>query len=479
MADTSRRYSRLIQWNEIFHHPVFWKGLIVLVILTFTGIASFLLGTDSQGRLLVVAIALPLVILGTVFILNTWEQSALVIILIAAFVPFGLSTGTDSKVMLSMILSAAYVMIWILHMLGVEKRIHFTPSAINRPLFGFVIISVLSLIWSNVFRDPAVRVTPSFPLVQAASTAVMVLLPLSALLVANSIHKEKTLRWMVGLILVVGVLDLGNRFAGLNLPINANGITQMWVIAFAISIFFFMKNIPRKLRVIMLLIAAASILWGFVLHIDWLAGWLPGFIVLGVISFIKSKKLFAFLVVAAVILFVLNANFYDKSINSEQTTSGDTRLAAWSINWQVTSQHILFGTGPGGYAAYYMTYYPTQAMATHSNYIDIFAETGVIGFAFYIWLFGSLVWLGLRLLRRLRGRGDFLEAATVAILAGTIGCIVIMGFGDWLIPFAYTQTIAGFNYEVYSWLFLGALVVIERLTDPAAELAKDALLRID
>jgi hypothetical protein len=30
-------------------------------------------------------------------------------------------------------------------------------------------------------------------------------------------------------------------------------------------------------------------------------------------------------------------------------------------------------------------------------------------------------------------------------------------------PFAYTQTIAGFDYAVYNWLFMGAIVVLERL----------------
>jgi hypothetical protein len=44
-----------------------------------------------------------------------------------------------------------------------------------------------------------------------------------------------------------------------------------------------------------------------------------------------------------------------------------------------------------------------------------------------------------------------------------MGCILIMAFGDWLIPFAYTQSIAGFSYEVYSWIFIGTLPVIDQL----------------
>jgi hypothetical protein len=32
-----------------------------------------------------------------------------------------------------------------------------------------------------------------------------------------------------------------------------------------------------------------------------------------------------------------------------------------------------------------------------------------------------------------------------------------MWLGDWLIPFVYNQTIAGFDHSVYSWLMLAML----------------------
>jgi hypothetical protein len=39
-----------------------------------------------------------------------------------------------------------------------------------------------------------------------------------------------------------------------------------------------------------------------------------------------------------------------------------------------------------------------------------------------------------------------------------------MMFGDWLFPFAYTQTIAGFDYIVPTWLFMGVILVLDRMT---------------
>jgi hypothetical protein len=38
-----------------------------------------------------------------------------------------------------------------------------------------------------------------------------------------------------------------------------------------------------------------------------------------------------------------------------------------------------------------------------------------------------------------------------------------MALGDWLFPFVYTQTIAGFDYAVYSWVFLGATVALSNI----------------
>ncbi len=44
-----------------------------------------------------------------------------------------------------------------------------------------------------------------------------------------------------------------------------------------------------------------------------------------------------------------------------------------------------------------------------------------------------------------------------------------MAFGDWLIPFAYTQSIEGFDYAIYSWLFMGSLLSLKTITAQEAE----------
>lgn len=175
------------------------------------------------------------------------------------------------------------------------------------------------------------------------------------------------------------------------------------------------------------------------------------------------------MLILAVVILSHKDYYLGKVLQNETQESGFTRLAAWKANWGITKDHLIFGTGPAGYAVYYMTYFPTEAMATHSNYIDLVAQTGIVGTIFYLWLFVSLVLVGYRLSMRLKGRGDFVEAMANISLSGTGACIVIMAFGDWLLPFAYTQTIVGFNYAVYNWIFMGVILVLDHMFPPKSK----------
>jgi O-antigen ligase len=270
------------------------------------------------------------------------------------------------------------------------------------------------------------------------------------------------------LMIVGGTIGVASSFMNRSI-VNTGGLMGSWTMALCIGLALFNKRLPIWLRGVLLTIAGLWVLWSFVMNISWVSGWLPGMVAGAVLLFMRDRKIFILSLLLVVGVFVLFQTYYTGRIKEEQSISGDTRVAAWEVNWKVTSEHLLFGTGPGGYAAYYMSYYPSEAMATHNNFIDILAETGLVGMAFWLWFLGALIWQAVRVVRRLRGRGDFYEGLANAILAGIVGCIVIGFFGDWLIPFAYTQTIAGFDYAVYSWIFMGAIVAIDNLVPATVE----------
>ncbi len=412
---------------------------------------------------------LPLVLLALtmfVYFLDRGDSSAPVLILLAAyFLPFRISTGTESTIVDSLVLTIAFVSIWIIQKVIVRDKKWLYPSPVNLPLLGFVGVTIVSLLWSILFRDPHVYVWDSFFLVQIASTVVMVMLPLALLLVANQIENLKQLRWMAGLTISVGIAGLLVDQFGLPIPVNTGGLMSMWIVTISASLAIFQRRLPWSIRLGLFALAGWWIYRGFMLNLQWIAGWLPSFVAICVLSFMRSWR--ALLVVLVILLLLIGPNqeFYlGTFIQQEAEESLFTRLDAWMVNWTVTKEHILLGTGPAGYAAYYMTYDPTRAMATHNNFIDVIAQTGALGLGFLCWMFAALIRIGIRVHRRLRRAGTLEESLANAALAGLAGSIVIMMFGDWLFPFAYTQTIAGFDYIVPTWLFFGIILVLDRLT---------------
>ncbi len=446
-------------------------ALVVLALISATGLAW--VAAYVSPWIAIGLAGMPLLLVAVATAVPRRETYPYIVLFLALFVPLSLPTGRDSRLVLSLVFTGGAFALIPMYALAFRRTLPFKRSPINLPFVAWSASVLASLAWSMAFRDVQVRVWPSFPFVQAASAFVMIMLPFALMLTAHFLNSERQLKMLVALFLFAGVVGLAPRFEVLAIPVNLGGMFNMWVIALAGSLAMFNRKIVIWQRALLAALAGIYMIWGVLLHVSWLAGWLPGVVAFAVLLANRSK--FATLITGVLVVAILAASLssVDQVIADENASSGETRLAAWAANWSITKDHLLFGTGPAGYAAYYMTYLPKSAMATHSNYIDILAETGVVGTLAYLWLWGTLIVTGVRVCHRLRDRGDFLQALANAAFAGAIACVVIMGFGDWLIPFAYTQTIMGFDYTVYNWIFIGTLFVIERLTtQPAAALGR-------
>ncbi len=418
--------------------------------------------------LMAVVALLPLGVAALQFILNRRFLIPLAILATAAFTPIALPTGTGSTLVDSLLVTVMFAALWVLYML-LTRRNELMPSPVNAPFFAFAGLTLWSIGWSTAFRDALVWAPRTFVIVQTASGVVNIMLPGAALLVNNFIHEVRWLKWLTGIMLFAGVVGLIPRYTSYSPPfINVDGLFNMWVMTLACALALFAATLGPWGRAALLALTGAYVVWGLILHISWLAGWLPGMFALGLLVWMRSKKLTVVMAIVVLAIVAYKWDFVSQALESEDSESGGTRLAAWAANWSITKDHLLFGTGPAGYAAYYMSYFAESAMATHSNYVDMLAQNGFVGFAAVLAMFFQFAWTSHKVRQRVRGRGDFVEALANAAFAGTMACILAMGFGDWLFPFAYTQTIAGFDYVVYSWLFMGTTLVLERLTRPVA-----------
>jgi O-antigen ligase len=396
---------------------------------------------------------------------SRFEYGVLAIILTAAFVRFSLPTGTESRIVASLLVTALFIALWLVKMLVKDKRLYLKPSSINVPVLAFLLTTVISYGWGNAFRDPLVVVWSTWPFVQLGGMALMILLPGALLFTANTISEVRWLKLLCWSVVLTGVLALAINFLHLRVYfLNTRGLFSLWFISLTYAQVLFNRKLPFWLRLILLGVVGGWLYIYFITRVTWLSGWLPPLAAIATISLLKSKRLFLIFLILIAIFVGLNWDYYFGTVlAAESAESGGTRLAAWEHNWRVTSKHFLFGTGPAGYAAYYMSYFPGEAMATHSNYIDIVSQTGIVGLLFCLWFFGMLTWTGIKLHLRLRGTGDFSEGFANGTLAGCVGCIIAMGLGDWLFPFVYTQTISGFDYAVYSWVLLGGMVALSNM----------------
>lgn len=447
-----------------------WLRWVIVGGVFLIAIAIGFLASHFKPLYITVASFLPLLALVGIAILRKFELFPVIILGTALFVPITLPTGTGSRLAISMLVVILLFGLWVLRSMTVERRFSIRPSPVNFPLLAFFGVVAFSVFWSILFRDPFVFVPDTFSIVQIAAALVMIFLPVALLMVGNFIESIYQLKIMAVMMIAAGVIGFIKNLTGRPIPVDTRGMFTLWVVGLAFGFAIFIKNMHWALRTFLFTLVALWIWLNFVINISWVAGWLPGLVALAILTWIRSKKMSILLLLIVASLFIHDSDYYlGKVLQNETQESGLTRLAAWKANWGITREHLIFGTGPAGYAVYYMTYFPTDAMATHSNYVDLVAQTGIVGTVFCLWFFGSLAAMGIRLSKRLRGRGDFVEALANISLAGTFACIVIMAFGDWLFPFAYTQTIVGFNYALYNWLFMGAILVLDRLFPPSME----------
>jgi O-antigen ligase len=451
----------------IFLHnkrQVFLNWAIILSL--FAAVLAVVYIGATRDTLLTWIMAGTLGILGGIILvrLSRFEFGIIVLMLTAALVNFfSLPTGRESRVVVSMLVALALVGLWLLQVMISKQKISIRPSPINKPLFLFIIISVVAYVWSMAMRDPLLLVWESFPFVQLAALTVNILLPLVGLMVANKVKELRWLKTFAWIMIILGVFVVISNL--LNLPVErlyrsgSRGLFSTWVVSMALAMGLFNEQLNQKIRGGLLVLVLIWTYYSVFTQGHWLSGWLPFMVAGAVITWNRSKQLFALGLAVVLIVAALRFDTFYERIYVHNVEDGSAQRAElWTPNIELVSRHPIFGTGPAGYAIYYMTYHPHNARSTHNNYFDVLAQTGVVGFAVFIWLFGTFIAMGNRLRKKLKGQRNFKEAFANATFAGVIAAMVAMMLGDWILPFAYNQTITGFDNAVFSWIFLGSMV---------------------
>jgi hypothetical protein len=192
----------------------------------------------------------------------------------------------------------------------------------------------------------------------------------------------------------------------------------------------------------------------------WKSGWVPPLAAVATIVFLRYWRRLLPLAPIGIVLAYFVAT---SSIGTDQYSWG-TRLDAWLIVTEIAKASPLFGLGFANYYWYTPIFrirgYAVQ-FNSHSQYIDLLAETGIIGLIVFFWFFWEVARLGLSLLERVPE--GFARAYVYGALGGLAGTLLAGFLVDWVLPFVYNIGLTGFRASVLGWLFLGGLVSLERM----------------
>jgi|GEM_PF-955827 len=159
--------------------------------------------------------------------------------------------------------------------------------------------------------------------------------------------------------------------------------------------------------------------------------------VLAVLWFLKPRvaaisRLLVATALAAAIVFSLQSPFASEGrVQDVDDFTSTSRLALWGTAGAMFLHHPVLGVGYGNYRSLYNDYLPGVApneLDTHNLYLQLLAETGIIGFAAFFFLIGSFVRIAVKLARnadpwcRLLGIG----------LGGALAATLIHGLVDFL-----------------------------------------------
>ena len=440
--------------------------LLIIGVLLLSALTPFRI---SQLLVIALVAALAALGMGRVF-LGTPRFGLIALIITAVIIP---SPPLPGGLNIAVLLLGGLVGLWLLGMVIRQRSLRLYNSRPVKALLIFVGVVILAFIVGQVAWYPTVQHAPLET--QLGGLAIFVLAAGAFLLTAHQVHDLRWLELMVWVFLGLGALFIaGWLIPGID-PLTdalyqrgatANSIFWVWLTALAMSQALFNNTLKWPWRVLLWVLVLATLYVAFVINGEWKSGYLPAFVVVTVLVAVRSWKAAFVLVLAAPVLAIILSS---QAISSDEY-SYSTRVDALLIVLNIVKANPILGFGPANYY-WYTPLFPIRGyyvqFNSHNQYIDILAQTGVIGLATLFWFFGELGALGWRLYRRVPS--GFAKAYLCGALAGLVGTVAAGVLVDWFFPFVYNIGLNGFRGSIIGWLFLGGIVSIERLVHQQAQ----------
>lgn len=457
------------------------SGVLVAVVVVLLAAALGYLASVRVLALLAAAAA-------GVVLLRQPVLGLMGLITVALFVPVEFNTGTAVPVNPTVLVVPALLAVWAVFMLR-RGEVSLVPSRTTWPLIFFVVAALFSLLIGRVTWAANVPRPAGFLLVQMAQWAIFALSAGAFLLAGNLIREEVWLRRLTffflgvgGLVAVFYALPQLTEFVG-RFTTAAFFRAPFWLLLATLggSQLLFNRKLSLPWRIFLALLVGAAIYYTVVQQVaqrersalSGLIGLAAGLSALVWLRFPRMRwpVMIAFAALAANEVFVSNVYQFIGG-EEEWFRSAGPRLALIERVFSVTLHNPITGLGPAAYRIYAalepLRYehivWIEPRISSHNNIVDIFSQTGLVGFGFFAWFMAEVAALGWRL--RKRFAGDFKEAYVNGILAAWVGIVALMMAADWFLPFIYNISFRGFQASVLVWLFFGGLILLEQAARP-------------
>jgi O-antigen ligase len=146
---------------------------------------------------------------------------------------------------------------------------------------------------------------------------------------------------------------------------------------------------------------------------------------------------------------------------------------AWLVVLGISSASPIIGLGFANYYWYAKVFtirgYHIK-FNSHSQFVDIVAQTGILGLICFFWILTEVGRLAYKLMDRLPP--GFAKGYAYGVFASVFGSLMAAFLVDWLLPFAYNIGLDGVRASILPWIFFGGLISLEQIylvkqkTDP-------------
>jgi len=396
-------------------------------------------------------------------------------------VPIQISTGTEVTLNAVTLLAPAIFVLWMLMMVQ-RRQIFLVKTPVNPPLLLFIVSGLISLLVGLVLWDPVVPRPSNFLMVQLAQWALYAMSAIALLLTANLIKRIEDLsRLTYFFLLFAGSFAIIRHVPLINTLINsATTITfiraPFWTLlgGLACGQLLFNRKLSTRWKIFLLTVLTVTLYYAFVVQRFAASNWVGITVTISVLAWLRWSRIR--IPVLVIIVALLLSGFFYPTIYSfaggdaEWYRSGGSRIALITRVLEDTFSHnSILGLGPAAYRLYgamrplqyERVVWQLPRISSHNNYVDIFAQMGLVGLGLFVWLTLVVARIGLRLRKEMLT--GFESGFVNGMLAVGAGSLALMLLADWILPFVYNIGFPGLQASLLFWMFLGGLIVLDNL----------------